>query len=579
MRAGARRPRRFEPQRFAARHRCAARRAALALAAAAACQHGVYAQIAQVVPNAGSTLREQQQQPAPAPPPSDFRLQVEPPAAAPPSSSAGGIRFAVNAFELSGNTAIATPDLLALLKDDTGPARSLDDLNAAAARITAFYRAHGFLVARAYVPPQTIDGGIVRIAITEGHFGRVELSNQSRTRDSVLARFIAPGRLGDVIDEDRLARATLLMQDVSATTGASATVSPGMAPGTSDLTLQVPPARPLAGSLQVDNFGETSTGTVRIIGAVQWNNPLGLGDQFGARVLTSITGQTYGNLGYTLPIGGSGLAWGVAYTRSTYVVGGDFSALDAHGSANVVSTYLSYPLVRAVSANLIATLGIDHKLLADNLGAFGLSNDKNSDVGRFGLSGNVNFANSVSTLDTSLQQGNLRLDDPVPQQAAAQTAGAFTKFVYAFTHTQALTDATQVYFAVNGQVTSRNLDSSEQMSLGGPYAVRAYATGDGALDEGYVATFELRQSIRQSLVPGLFTLIGFLDTGDGKLVAHPFLPGSNHLRLSGGGVGASLIAPGNYLLMVSYAHTLGYVPSTLGTGHANRFWLTLAKSF
>jgi hypothetical protein len=31
--------------------------------------------------------------------------------------------------------------------------------------------------------------------------------------------------------------------------------------------------------------------------------------------------------------------------------------------------------------------------------------------------------------------------------------------------------------------------------------------------------------------------------------------------------------------MMSYAHTLGYVPSTLGTGHANRFWLTLAKSF
>ncbi|WP_235021062.1 ShlB/FhaC/HecB family hemolysin secretion/activation protein [Caballeronia telluris] len=568
MRAGARRHRRFVLQGAPV----------LLLAFAAQCRHGVYAQIAQVVPNAGSTLREQQQQPAPAPPSSDFRLQVAPPPAAPPSSSPGGIRFAVNAFELSGN-AIVTPDLLALLKDDTGPARSLDDLNAAAARITAFYRAHGYLVARAYVPPQTIDNGVVHIAISEGHFGRVELSNQSRTREAVLARFITPERLGDVIDEDRLARATLLMQDVSGTTGASATVSPGTAPGTSDLTLQVPSARPLSGSLQADNFGETSTGTARVIGAMQWNNPLGLGDQLGARVLTSITGQTYGNIGYTLPLGGSGLAWGVAYTRSTYVVGGDFSSLDAHGSANVVSTYLSYPLLRSVSANVIATLGIDHKLLADNLGAFDISNDKNSDVGRFGLTGNVDFAKSISTFDASLQQGNLRLDDPAPQQAVAQTAGAFTKLVYAFTHTQALTDATQVYVAVNGQFTSRNLDSSEQMSLGGPYAVRAYATGDGALDQGWVATFELRQTIRQSLVPGLFTLIGFIDTGDGKLVAHPFLPGSNHLRLSGGGVGASLIAPGNYLLMMSYAHTLGFVPSTLGTGHANRFWLTLAKSF
>ena len=567
------------------RHPSHARRAAILLAGLMPlAPHHAHAQI---VPNAGSTLREQQQQPAPAPPPSDFRLQVAPPASTPtppaPQGESGGIRFTVEAFELSGNTAIASPELLALLKDDTGPARSLDDLNAAAARITAYYRAHGYLVARAYVPPQQIDHGVVHIAISEGRYGKVALANESRTRDAVLARFTSPERLGDVIDENRLARATLLMQDVSGTTGASATVSPGTAPGTSDLTLQVPSAPPLSGSVQVDNFGETSTGTARIIGALNWNNPLGLGDQLGARVLTSITGQTYGNLGYTLPLGGSGLAWGVAYTRSTYVVGGQFSSLDAHGSANVVSTFFSYPLLRSVSANVFATLGLDHKLLADNLGAFGSSDDKNSDVGHFGLSGNLNLAKSISTFDASVQQGNLRIDDPTPQQSAAQsvaqTAGAFTKLVYAFTHTQALTDTTQVYVALNGQFTSRNLDSSEQMSLGGPYAVRAYATGDGALDEGYVATFELRQSIRQTLVPGLFTLSGFIDTGDGRLAAHPFVPGTNHLRLSGGGVGASLVAPGNYLLMVSYAHTLGYVPPTLGTGHANRFWLTLAKSF
>ncbi|SAL27161.1 hemolysin activation/secretion protein-like protein [Caballeronia humi] len=562
------------------RHAVRIRWTAIALAIGA---HGAHAQVPQIVPNAGSTLREQQQQPAPAPPPSDFRLQVAPPPAATPVPSSGGIRFAVSRFELSGNTAIATPDLLALLTDDTGPARSLDDLNAAAARINAYYRAHGYLVARAYVPPQQIDNGLVRIAISEGRYGTVELANQSRTRDSVLKRFATPERLGDVIDENKLARATLLMQDVSGTTGASATVSPGAAPGTSDLTLQVPAARPLSGTVQVDNFGETSTGSARVIGTMLWNNPLGLGDQLGVRALTSITGQTYGNIGYTLPLGGSGLAWSVAYTRSTYVVGGDFSALDAHGSANVVSTYLSYPLLRSVNANVYATLGIDHKLLADDLGAFGTADDKNSDVGRLGFSGNLTLASSITTFDTTVQQGNLRLSDPQPQQVAAQeaaqTVGAFTKFVYSFTHTQALTDATQVYVALNGQFTSRNLDSSEQMSLGGPYAVRAYATGDGALDEGYVATLELRQSIRQSFVPGLFTLFGFLDTGDGKLAAHPFVPGTNHLRLSGGGIGASLVAPGNYLLMMSYAHTLGYVPSTLGTGHANRFWLTLAKSF
>jgi hemolysin activation/secretion protein len=534
---------------------------------------------AQLVPNAGSTLREQQQQPAPAPPPANIQLQVTPPPSTPPAQSGGGIHFEVDAFELTGNAAFLTPILLGLLTDKIGPERTLDDLDAAAARITAYYRAHGYLVARAYVPPQEIDHGVVRIAIAEGHYGKVSITNHSRTRDAVIARFVAPERLGDVIDENRLARATLLVQDVTGATSATATVSPGAAPDTSDLALQVPSAPPLSGSLQVDNYGQSTTGTARVVGTLQWNNPLGLGDELEARALTSITGQTYGNIGYTLPLGGSGLAWGLAYTRSTYVVGGQFGSLGSHGSANVVSTYLSYPFLRSVTANVNGTLGIDHKLLADDLDTFGSADDKNSDVEHAGLSGNLSLARSVSTFDTSIQQGNLRVKDATPQESAAQTAGSFTKFVYTFTHTQILTNATQLYVALSGQFTSRNLDSSEQISLGGPFAVRAYATGDAAVDEGYVATLELRQALRQSIVPALITLIGFVDTGDGEFAAHPFVAGSNHVRLSGAGVGASISTPGNFLVTASYAHTLGYVPSTFGTGHANRVWLTLAKSF
>lgn len=150
------------------------------------------------------------------------------------------------------------------------------------------------------------------------------------------------------------------------------------------------------------------------------------------------------------------------------------------------------------------------------------------------------------------------------------------------THTQVIgaqTNGTQLYFALTAQASSHNLDSSEQISLGGPYAVRAYATGDAPVDEAYIATFEVRQTVRQSLVPVLVTLSGFIDTADGKIVAHPVVPGTNHVRLSGIGVGATFAAPHDFLLSMAYAHTLGYVPPTSGAGHANRFWVALTKSF
>ncbi|WP_255503621.1 ShlB/FhaC/HecB family hemolysin secretion/activation protein [Caballeronia sp. EK] len=538
---------------------------------------------AQALPNAGSILREQQQQ-SPAPlPPSDLRLNVTPTPGPPPASGApGGIRFEVKGFEFTGNTLFPAAALLDAVRPLIGPDRSLDDLESAADRVSAFYRRHGYLVARAYVPPQQIDNGIVRIAVSEGHYGRIDIDNQSRTRDAVIARFFGGLKPGDVIDEHALTRATLLAQDAAGTTGANATISPGLLPGTSNMTLQVPKARPLSGSVQADNYGQATTGTARLIGALQWNNPLGIGDQLGARLLGSITGQFYGNIGYTVPVGGSGLAWGIGYTRSTYSVGGQFDDLDAYGSANVFSTFVSYPLLRSPAANVYTTLGFDHKLLSDHLGAFDSVSDKNSDVGRLGVSGNLTLEKSITTFDTSIQQGNLRFKSPQPAQVASQIAGSFTKFVFAATHTQVIgnqANGTQLYFSLNGQTTSRNLDSSEQISLGGPYAVRAYATGDAPVDEAYIATFEVRQTIRQSLVPVLVTLAGFIDTADGRIVAHPVVPGSNHVRLSGLGVGATFTAPHEFLLSMSYAHTLGYVPPTLGTGHANRFWVALTKSF
>ncbi|WP_250521123.1 MULTISPECIES: ShlB/FhaC/HecB family hemolysin secretion/activation protein [unclassified Caballeronia] len=574
--------RRFGPRER--RHSVASRRLAVLIATlVAATARDMRETHAQTLPNAGSILREQQQQ-APAPvPPSDLRLNVTPAPEPPPvSGETGGIRFEVKGFAFTGNTLFPTAELLDAVRPFIGAGRSLDGLESAADRVSAFYRRHGYLVARAYVPPQQIDDGIVRIAVSEGRYGRIDIDNQSRTRDPVIARFFGALKPGDVIDERALTRATLLAQDAAGTTGANATISPGLLPGTSDMTLAVPTARPVSGSVQADNYGQTTTGTARLIGALQWNNPLGIGDQLGARLLGSITGQFYGNIGYTVPVGGSGFAWGVGYTRSTYSVGGQFDELDAYGSANVFSTFLSYALLRSPSANVFATLGYDHKLLSDHLGAFDSVSDKTSDVGRLGLSGNLTLEKSITTFDTAIQQGNLRYKTPQPEQIAAQIAGAFTKFVFAVTHTQVIGDqanGTQLYLSLNGQATSRNLDSSEQISLGGPYAVRAYATGDAPVDEAYIATIELRQTIRQSLVPVLVTLSGFIDTADGKIAAHPVAPGSDHVRLSGLGVGATFAAPHDFLLSMSYAHTLGYVPSTLGTGHANRFWIALTKSF
>ena len=531
------------------------------------------------VPDAGSTLRNQLQTlPPPALPASNAEIHIEAPAATRPSAST--LRFAVKGFQIDGNTKFSSAKLMPLLAPALGDERTLGDLDEAAARVTSFYRAHGYLVARAYVPAQDIRDGIVGIAVVEGRYGKVELHNSSPVRDAVLQRYASAAHLGDVIDERRLDRAALLMQDVTGASAVTGNLSAGEVPGTSDLALDVPPVRALTASLQGDNYGIRPTGRVRTGGALQWLSPLGFGDRLDAYALTSITGQTLGQLGYSVPVGGDGLRTGLTLTESTYRLGADFSSLDGYGHATVFSWTTSYPLIRSRTLNLNAEGGFDRKSLTDH--ADGSVDQKFDNVYRAGINGNVLAGKTFASYALRVEAGDVHFESAdalAADQASAQSAGHYRKTAYSFALYQAVTSKLQLYLALSGQQASKNLISSEKFSLGGPYGVRAYPTGEAPGDEGYLATAEVRWAVTQSLLPGQLGVYGFVDTGFVRDNVDPFTTDSNHRRLSGAGVGVTLSNAPSYEVRLVYAHKLGDAVAVADTDHAGRVWLQLTKAF
>ncbi len=538
-----------------------------------------HAQAGPPIPDAGSTLRNQLQTlPPAAPPASNVGIHIERPSTpAPPAST---LRFAVKGFQIDGNTKFSRAALMPLLAPALGDARTLADLDEAATRITNFYRSHGYLVARAYVPAQDIRDGIVDIAIVEGRYGKVRLHNASHVRDAVLQRYVSTRRLGEVVDERRLDRAALLMQDVTGATAVTGNLQAGETPGTSDLTIDVPPVRALTASLQADNYGIRPTGRYRIGGALQWLSPLGFGDRLDARALTSITGQTFGQLGYSAPIGSNGLRTGLSVTESTYRLGADFSSLDAYGHATVLSWTTSYPLIRSRTLNLNAESGFDRKSLTDH--ADGTAEDKFENVIGVGVNGNVLTGNSLGTYALRVESGDVHFESAdalALDQSSAQTAGRYRKYTYSLALYHAVIPRLQLYLALSGQRASKNLISSEKFSLGGPYGVRAYPTGEAPGDDGYLATAELRYAVAQSLVPGQLGVFGFVDTGFVRNNAYPFSAESNHRRLSGAGIGVTLAKAQDYEVRVVYAHKLGNATAVADTDHAGRVWLQLTKAF
>jgi hemolysin activation/secretion protein len=153
---------------------------------------------------------------------------------------------------------------------------------------------------------------------------------------------------------------------------------------------------------------------------------------------------------------------------------------------------------------------------------------------------------------------------------------------------QALTATTTAYFSFSGQAASKNLDSSEQFTLGGPTAVRAYPTGEAVGDEGWLLNAELRWDFMPN-----WQLSGFIDHGriqlhhstwTGWQFGNADLP--NAYSLSGAGVGLTYSRPGDLSVRMVVADAIGSNPGHGITGNNAdnrpsrlRGWLQLVKTF
>ena len=545
------------------------------------------AAIAQVRPDAGSTQRDLEQRPLEVP-----RAGPTLPSAPtrPALNTDQSARFTVAAVTISGSTAFDAATLADLVRGDlVGKRVSLADLQAAAAKITAYYRVHGFLVARAYVPAQKIDeeGAKVEIAVIEGALGGLKMNNQSRLSEATVARFTAPLRPGTLLTQDTFARQILLLSDqpgVPPGDGVGAVLRPGRETGQSDMDLNIARTRLVTGQAEVDNYGNRLTGATRATGQMNLLSPFGLGDSFTFRYIDSFQGLRSGALSANAPLGGNGLRVGATYSDTRYRLGKDFSSLQASGTTQSTGVFVSYPWVRTQQWNLNTSLGFDHRKFVDRVDATSTVTPKHLDVANLTFSGDFRdlaAANSVLVWNAVFESGRVGIDEPgasAADHAAAQTQGNFGKLYVSLLYQQLLSRNWVVYGSLIAQRATRNLDSSEKLALGGAYAVRAYPVGEAAGDEGEIATLELRYSLPQvnGVTPGL---VAFADQGISRINRTQFTPGANQRTLGAAGLGFTLFKAQDFSARVYWAAKTTSSAATSDADKPNRVWAQIVKFF
>ena len=542
---------------------------------------GAEGALAQQAPDAGQQIQQIPQPPVVKRPSSDILFDT-------PTTrdevAVAGPKVRVNAIEVTGATLFSAEELISAAGFTPGSELNLSDLRNIASRVARYYNDRGYFLAQAYVPAQNIESGIINIAVVEGRYGSVDLRNQSRLKDNVARGVLAGLGSSDIVESATLERRLLLLSDIQGVAVRS-TLAPGSAVGTTDLIVDITPGRSVSGSVEADNAGNRYTGPYRLGGSVYFNNLTGSGDVASLRILASNLGLLYGRASYQTLLGNASV--GVAYARVNYELGREFKSLDARGSADIFSVFGSYPVIRSRNANLYALGAFEARYLEDRIGVTSMRTNRNIHALTAGLRGDQRDAlgpGGWSTYSVGATWGKLDIDTPENRAVDALSSnrnGSYGKLQMSVAHLQHIAGPLSFFGAIRGQIASKNLDSSEQMALGGAYGVRAYPEGEAYGDQGYIANVEARYLLPDvsNALPGRIQLIGFVDIGEVTIAKTPWYVGANNARRKGYGAGILWSNPNDFLITATYARQLGNQLATSAPDRSGRLWLQFVKLF
>ena len=434
-----------------------------------------------------------------------------------------------------------SPDaLLEVVKDSALGERTLRELEAAANLISTYYRRAGFFLARAYIPQQGIQDGVVTIAVSEGKLADIKVENTTRMPNARIEAYLSDVKPGEPVNRVPTDRAIFLLQDLPGIAQADSRFSPGKEAGTTTLVVNTKPSPLLTGRVEADNYGSQFTGRYRLTASGELNSPLGFGERISARLMHSDKDLNSGRLAAQVPIGSDGLTLSGSVSHTQYALGDSFANLDAVGQSTSGEVNLRYPIIRSANLNLYAQGGVERRKLVDELRSFSVRTDKHATLGTASLSTDWRDGwggGGITQGSVTLVHGRLGIDSPAAaaiDDAGAQTQGSYNKVTWNIERQQTLFNRVSLGLSWRGQYSDKNLDTSEKFFLGGATGVRAYPSGEGSGDHGWLASAELRYQVAPQMMASVF-----YDEGQIKVNAKPFLTTPNERRLSGMGIGFS----------------------------------------
>ena len=272
------------------------------------------------------------------------------------------------------------------------------------------------------------------------------------------------------------------------------------------------------GNTLVDNNGSRSSGYNKITNTLNFDGLFNSGERL---TLTNVLSgdhhiednheeSNYYAITSEFPIGYNGMLATLRASKMEYKLSAPFDSTLPSGYSTETNLTLNQPLIESPDFNLKTSLSLGNNKYVNDLGTgnnsdkdvwksiFNLGFDSRDDK----LGGGINYGSfglTLARIDLTDNPSNWSTD-----QAGADNNGRNFKGTLNLNRLNKLTSKTNMLLKFNGQLAADNLDGADQLSLGGPSAVRAYPSNEAAGDSGFIASVELKRNLFKNVESTLF---------------------------------------------------------------------------
>ena len=252
------------------------------------------------------------------------------------------ITFELKKIVTDASAVLTDAELDAIIKPYEGKQVQLNDIYAIVDKINALYNDKGYVTCRAFLPPQTITDGTVKLLLVEGRTGSTIVNNNKYTKTKYITNrmHLAKGEIANIKQLNK----DLLLFNATNSTQLRIMMKAGTEPGTTDYEITAYEPMRDTWTIFEDNAGSDTSGEYR---TGLFFNTKSLSGHCDALSLGTVIseGTKAANVMYSRSLGRSGTKMNLVYsTNAVEVVKGDYEDM-IKGHANSYAIGFTQPIV------------------------------------------------------------------------------------------------------------------------------------------------------------------------------------------------------------------------------------------